>query len=267
MTLSYDPATEKRFSMLGIRIGGMRFGDAVPLIEQFIEKNHSSYICIVNVHVLVTAARDRHFKTVVNGSDWNFADGMPLVWYGKRCAGLERVERTAGPSLMLRCMDTLRDRRHFLYGATLDALERIEQKAKKAYPGINIVGRHSPPFRNLTDSEKGDIASRINRVSPDIIWVALGAPKQELWMREFQNRLNRGVIIGVGAAFDFFAGTLKRPPVWLRRAGFEWLGRLFYEPRRLLKRYLITNSLFAFYLIREIGGCRSLRKKRKKISS
>ncbi len=250
--------------MFGIQIGGTRFNDAVPIIESLIKKNRSTYICIVNVHVLVTSVRNPHFRAVVNGSDWNFTDGMPLVWYAKKQIGMNHVERIAGPSLMIQCLDTLRSYRHFFYGASDHTLDRIEFTARKNYPGINIVGRYAPPFRGLTAAEKQDIASRINGVSPDIIWVALGAPKQELWMKDFKNRLDRGVMIGVGAGFDYYAGTLKRPPVWLRRAGLEWLCRLCYEPRRLLKRYLMTNSLFVFYVLREISVCRCFRMKRKK---
>ena len=240
-----------RFSVFGIRLDGTRFNDVVPILKALIERNRSAYVCIVNVHVLVTAVRDRRFEPVVNGSDFNFTDGMPLVWYARKRCGLKSVERVAGPSLMIRCLDAMRNYRHFFYGASEETLDRIERTARIKFPGINIVGRYAPPFRKLTSREQEDIADVINRAFPDIIWVALGAPKQEVWMKDFKNRLDRGVMIGVGAAFDYFACTSKRAPVWLRRVGLEWLCRLLYEPRRLLKRYLVTNSLFVFYLLRE----------------
>ena len=245
------PKTGFRFSVFGIRLDGIRFNHVVPILKDLIERNRSAYVCIINVHVLVTAVRDRRFEPVVNGSDCNFTDGMPLVWYARKRFGMKYVQRVAGPSLMVRCLDSMRGCRHFFYGASEETLDRIERMAIKKFPGINIAGRYAPPFRTLTPREEQDIATVINRASPDIIWVALGAPKQEVWMKDFKNRLDRGVMIGVGAAFDYFACTSKRAPVWLRRVGLEWLCRLLYEPRRLLKRYLVTNSLFVFYLLRE----------------
>ena len=245
------PKTGFRFSVFGIRLDGIRFNHVVPILKDLIERNRSAYVCIINVHVLVTAVRDRRFEPVVNGSDFNFTDGMPLVWYARKRCGLKSVERVAGPSLMIRCLDAMRNYRHFFYGASEETLDRIERTARIKFPGINIVGRYAPPFRKLTSREQEDIADVINRAFPDIIWVALGAPKQEFWMNGFRHRLDRGVMIGVGAAFDFFASTSKRAPVPMRRMGLEWLCRLLYEPRRLLKRYLVTNSFFVFYLFRE----------------
>jgi len=239
------------FSMFGIRIDCTLNRDAVTVIRKLIEQNRSSYICVVNVHVLMTAVRNRQFLITINDSDWNFADGMPIVWYAQKVLGLPHVQRVAGPSLMINCFDALRGARHLLYGSSPEILTRIEKSAGKEFPGINITCI-SPPYRQLNHYEKRDLISRINALSPDIIWVALGAPKQETWMREFRNHLHRGVMVGVGAAFDYYAGSIKRPPVWLRRIGLEWLCRLIQDPARLINRYMITNNLFIFYLAREI---------------
>ena len=253
------------FHICGINIGIVSFQESTNIIKELFEKKYSSYICIVNVHVLVTAVRHLSFKRIIDQADWNFADGMPIVWYARKRLGLDHVERIAGPSVMNKCFDELRDAKHFFYGSSKETLNKLEILSRESYPKLNIVGSLSPPFRHLTYSERQHNISLLNEISPDIIWVALGAPKQEILMYELRRKLNRGVMIGVGAAFDYFVDNIKRPPVWLRRSGLEWLCRLCQEPNRLWKRYLITNSLFIFYMCREIMMQRHFLNKRKSI--
>ena len=177
---------------------------------------------------------------------------MPIVWYARKILKIGEIERVAGITLMKKCFYKLHDVKHFLYGSTEDTLNKVVIKAKRSYPAIKIVGSYSPPFRKLTNKEKDEIISLFKRISPDIIWVALGAPKQELFMHEMSRELSPGVMIGVGAAFNYFTGDLKRSPPWLRKFGLEWLCRLFTEPSRLTRRYLITNSLFIAHILKEI---------------
>jgi len=241
-----------QFEILGIHVDISSFSQSSKVIRDLIEKKKLSYVCIINVHVLSTAMRDYRFQRILNAADWSFPDGVPLVWYARHLLGLHYVERVAGPSLMIKCFHDLKGVKHFFYGATAETLQKLVSVAKLQYPHMKISGYISPPFRPLQKSEKKEICASINEISPDIIWVGLGAPKQETWMWEMRNDIKRGVMIGVGAAFDYFAGNIKRPPVWIRRSGLEWLCRLYQDPVRLSKRYFITNSLFLFYLIKDL---------------
>ena len=261
-----DPKKDRRFEMLGVSVGATSFNESTHVIQALIDRNKPSYVCIVNVHVLVTAVRHHHFRSIINAADWSFPDGMPLVWYSKHRLGLVHVERVAGPSLMTKCFDELHHVKHFFYGATASTLKNLVSMAAENYSNLNIAGSYSPPFRPLNHVERKEVISRINTLSPDIIWVSLGAPKQEIWMWEMRKEIKRGVMIGVGAAFDYFVGNIKRPPVWIRRSGFEWLCRLYQDPIRLSKRYFITNSLFFFFILKELLLYCNSRKKEKLIS-
>lgn len=249
------------FKILNLRVNISTVSNSSAVIEQLIRNSRASYVCLVNVHLLVSSMRDKRLYLALNNSNWNFPDGMPIVWYAKKIIKFQMIERVAGITLMEKCFDKLYDVKHFFYGSTENKLNKVVSIAKRSYPTINIVGSYSPPFRMLTNNEKKEIISLFNRISPDIIWIALGAPKQELFMREIASELKSGVMIGVGAAFDYFIGDITRSPLWLRRLGLEWLCRLCTEPARLIKRYLITNSLFIVHVLKEIiSGRHSSRK-------
>jgi N-acetylglucosaminyldiphosphoundecaprenol N-acetyl-beta-D-mannosaminyltransferase len=146
----------------------------------------------------------------------------------------------------------------FLYGGTSITLQSLQRRLQAQFPGINIVGAYSPPFRELSAQEDAAIVDTIDRSGARIVWVGLGCPKQEAWMRAHQGRVN-AVMVGVGAAFDFHAGLVKRAPLWMRRNGLEWLHRLFQDPRRLATRYLVGNSLFIVAVLSDhlLGPARS----------
>jgi N-acetylglucosaminyldiphosphoundecaprenol N-acetyl-beta-D-mannosaminyltransferase len=146
--------------------------------------------------------------------------------------------------------------RHFFYGATEDTLACLRKRLQAKFPAIQVVGSIAPPFRALSEQEAGEMACTINAANPDIVWVGLSTPKQERWMDAFRERLNAPVLIGVGAAFDMHAGKLRQAPRWIQRSGFEWVYRLCMEPRRLWKRYLKNNPLFAALLIGQAMGLR-----------
>lgn len=239
------------FDIFGIHIGKTTVKHSLSVIRELIERDRCSYVCVSNTHVVVSAVKNPAYLKAINQADWNVPDGMPLVWYGRKQLGIQQLERVTGSTLMERCFDEMQEAKHFLYGSTQDTLRKIKALSSKKFPNLNIVGSYAPPFRSLTREEKKEIVSYVNELSPDIIWVALGAPKQELFMLEFQSEIRTGVMIGVGAAFDYFSGNIRRPPRWLRVSGLEWLGRLCQEPRRLGSRYLINNCLFLSYVIRE----------------
>ena len=179
-------------------------------------------------------------------------DGMPLVWLLRK-AGYAHVSRVYGPDLML-ALAGKTGYRHFLYGGAPGIPERLANALKSKCPSIDIAGTYSPPFRSLSGEEDEEVCALIQESQPDIIWVGLGTPKQERWMASHVNRLNGAVLIGVGAAFDFHAGTIKQAPRWIQRSGFEWLFRLVVEPRRLWRRYFTVIPLFVLHVFMQAAG-------------
>jgi N-acetylglucosaminyldiphosphoundecaprenol N-acetyl-beta-D-mannosaminyltransferase len=207
------------------------------------------YICFANVHSVVTAAMDGRLRRIINDSFLSVPDGKPLSIVA-RLKGHADVGQVPGPDFMPALIHQSKNLRHFFYGSTGTVLDALTANLKKQFPHANIVGRYSPPFRTLSDSESKEIIAHINNAKPDIIWVGLGAPKQEYWMADNWRQLRPAILMGVGAAFDFHAGVKKRAPVWMRHIGLEWLHRFAHEPKRLWRRYLVTNPLFIYYLVR-----------------
>jgi len=230
--------------VIGTPIDAINIPDVVARIMEWARVRSSRYVCICNVHSLVTARQDPAFRTVLDQSDLNTADGVPLVW-GVRAAGHPGQQRVAGPDLIdPLCRAAAREGVSvFLYGSTPETLAGFRDKLTADHPGLTIAGAISPPFRILTDAEKREIVATIEASGAGIVWVGLGCPKQEKWMWEHRPKLN-AVMIGVGAAFDYEIGRIRRAPGWMQRAGLEWAYRLAQEPRRLFKRYAVTNTLF-----------------------
>jgi N-acetylglucosaminyldiphosphoundecaprenol N-acetyl-beta-D-mannosaminyltransferase len=241
----------ERICILGIPISEVTCKSEVMSIEALLEDSNSHYIIYANVHVLVTAQKDEFLRLALQGADMVSPDGMPIIW-ASRLLGKSGMEKCSGPDIMelLLAKGVKRGYRHYFYGSTSDTLERLRRKLESGFPGIQIAGMMSPPFRKLTQEEDQAIVDELNRLNPDFIWVGLGAPKQEIWMNEHRNRLKHGVMLGVGAAFNFLAGNMKRAPRWMQSAGMEWLFRLSKEPKRLWRRYLYTNSVFFLYMVR-----------------
>jgi N-acetylglucosaminyldiphosphoundecaprenol N-acetyl-beta-D-mannosaminyltransferase len=207
-------------------------------------------VAIGNVHSVMTARRDREVAEALNRSDVVTPDGMPLVW-ALRVAGFE-ADRVTGIDVMT---ETLRRGsasgiRHFFYGSTPEVLADLIDRITDSYPGVQICGAISPPFRRLTRSELAEHAEVIRNSGADVVWVGLGMPKQELWMNDLRPALPGVRLVGVGAAFDWYAGNVQRAPEWMRDRGLEWLYRLTREPGRLWKRYLSTNPGFLMLLTR-----------------
>jgi N-acetylglucosaminyldiphosphoundecaprenol N-acetyl-beta-D-mannosaminyltransferase len=242
----------RRHPVLGAPIDVINEREAIEQIAAWAELRESRAISICNAHSAVTASRDPEFMNVLERSDMVTADGMPLVWM-LRQQGHRRQERVDGPDLMWEACSEAQSRglRVFLYGSTPDTLEALGRHLQRSFPDLMLVGAVSPPFRALNDAEDEAMVRRIEESGAQILFVGLGCPRQEAWMLAHRGRIN-AVMIGVGAAFDFHAGTLSRAPNWMRSSGLEWLYRLGCEPRRLWKRYLITNSLFVWGALRQI---------------
>ncbi|MFZ2172306.1 MAG: WecB/TagA/CpsF family glycosyltransferase [Methylococcaceae bacterium] len=201
---------------------------------------------------MVTATQDIEYGRVVNEADMATPDGAPLAWMLRRL-GHAGQQRISGPDLMWRYCEQAQSRAEpiFLYGSSEQTLVALKVKLLAAFPSLNIMGAISPPFRALTQDEDAAIVEQINSSGAGVVWVSLGCPKQELWMAAHCGRIH-AVMIGVGAAFDYHAGTIKRAPKWMQDCGLEWLYRLASEPRRLWKRYLVTNTLFLLGAARQL---------------
>lgn len=205
------------------------------------------YICFANVHVTVTAHDDPSYQKILNGSAYTFADGAPIARLMRK-QGFSGAERVAGPDFITDLIGLCCEAgySHFFYGSSEEVLSLLYSNLTKRFPGIKIAGTYSPPYRELTPEEDREIIEKIESSGADFIWVGLGAPKQEKWMA-LHRGIFSGVMLGVGAGFDFHAGTVKRAPKTWQRLGLEWLYRLLSDPKRLFKRYFVTNTKFLWY--------------------
>lgn len=206
--------------------------------------HESRYVCICNVHSVVTAYQNAGFQAVVNQADMATPDGAPVAWAVRRM-GFAGQQRINGPDLMWKyCQQAEASGQSvYFYGSTDSTLALLLAKLKTAFPGLIVGGHYSPPFRALTEDEDAAVVERINASGAGVVFVSLGCPKQEMWMAAHRGKIN-AVMIGVGAAFDYHAGTIKRAPLWMQHAGLEWFHRLVSEPRRLWRRYLVTNTIY-----------------------
>lgn len=239
-------------NILGVNILVTDMEKTVHFVEENIEKLSGEYVCVANGHTTVTAYEDETYRTVQNSAVMALPDGEPLSIVSRR-RGFKDAKRVTGPDFMEQMFLRGRDGnglRHFFYGGSLDTLDALESVLKEKYPGLQIAGMYSPPFRILTQEEDARVIEMINDSNADIIWVGLGAPKQERWMYEHRGKVH-GLMFGVGAGFDYHAGKLKRAPMWMQKMSLEWLMRLLQDPKRLWKRYLVTNVKFLWNVRRE----------------
>ena len=234
----------RRGNVIGIPIDALSWSGAQARLMAWARARESRSVCICNVHSVVTATQDAAFRTVIQEADMATPDGAPVAWTLRR-KGFSAQERINGPDLMWRlCEQAAREGVPIgLYGATQPVLDLLCDILRKAFPGLNIAYCVSPPFRALSDEEDAQVCADINRSGAGLLFVGLGCPKQEKWIAQHRGRVD-AVMLGVGAAFDYHAGTLKRAPEWMRASGLEWLHRVSTEPRRLWRRYLVTNSIF-----------------------
>ena len=240
-------------SVLGAPIDALSWNDAIARLLHWARKNESRYVTICNAHVVVTASQDKAYRAVIESADMATPDGAPVAWMVRR-QGFHGQQRINGPDLtwaLARSCEAEGVSVYF-YGSTSATLDRLRHCLLAAFPTLQIAGMESPPFRQLTAEEDSAAVERMNASGAGIVFVGLGCPKQERWMAEHKGRV-RAVMIGVGAAFDFHAGTVSRAPAWMRDNGLEWLHRLASEPRRLWKRYLVTNTLFIIGAIKQLA--------------
>lgn len=236
-------------NILGVNIAAIDMEWLVNFTNINIHKLVGDYICVSNVHTTVTAYENKTYCEIQNSGIMAIPDGAPLSCLGRK-RGFVNMKRTTGPDYMMEIFKVSAEMgyRHFFYGSTKDTLKKIQKKIYKEYPGLQIVGMYSPPFRILSEEEETMIIKQINDAHSDFVWVSLGAPKQEIWMARHQGIIN-SFMVGVGAGFDYFAGNIKRAPDWMQKENLEWLFRLCQDPKRLFKRYFYTNIKFIWNAI------------------
>lgn len=238
-------------NILGLSFPVLDYQYSLELFQHWVKSGVPHQVCIANVHTVVTSLTDKDLREI-NQQSLMTMDGLPLVWYARAVHQANIKERVCGPELMLRCLDQGRAQgwKHFFLGGKDDVLTDLVSGMQARYPGVNIVGWYSPPFRPLSLEEDEQLVALINEHQPDFLWVGLGAPKQEKWIAAHLAQVNAPVQVGVGAAFDFHSGHVRRAPVWMQKSGLEWLYRMLQD-RRLIKRYCATNPVFLALFLRD----------------
>jgi N-acetylglucosaminyldiphosphoundecaprenol N-acetyl-beta-D-mannosaminyltransferase len=251
--LSSAGVRDDRVDILGVGVGPINLDDAIATIEGWISERSRNYVCITGVHGVMESWRDARLRRIHNEAGMVTPDGMPLVWLS-RLLGKHRTERVYGPDLMRKrtAASSLRGYRQFYYGGAEGVANRLKHVLTAAHPDLEVAGTYCPPFHALTAREDQTAVDAINAAQPHIVWIGLSTPKQEFWMATHLGRIEAPVMVGVGAAFDFLAGTKRQAPLWMQRSGLEWLFRLCSEPRRLWRRYAYIVPGFAIHAVGDL---------------
>jgi N-acetylglucosaminyldiphosphoundecaprenol N-acetyl-beta-D-mannosaminyltransferase len=266
-TRTYSDRKDRRFeysdisrrSFNRVRIAGTPVSIAslprvLLVLEDWVREKSERYIVCRDVHGVIRARSDGHLHNIHERADIVTSDGMPIVWAAK-LLGHTEISRVCGPDLLAAaCGHGVNlGWKHYFYGGTPDVVEKLARNLKARFPGMKVVGACSPPFRGMSSEEIELACENIRGSQADFVWVGLGSPKQEFWMADNVRRCGGAVLVSVGAAFDFHAGTVKRAPNWMRHSGLEWAYRLSHEPRRLWHRYLVLAPRFVIYVGIEVA--------------
>ena len=249
---------ESRVNILGVGISAISLDEAVERTETFLKGDSQGYVCVTGVHGIMEAQTDSELRRILNRSFLTTPDGMPTVWLGK-ANGFKSMTRVYGPDYMVAICGRSRDGgyRHFLYGGKPGVAEELRAELMSRFPGIQIVGTYTPPFRPLNQQEEDELRTQLIDSRADILWCGLSTPKQERFMATYQGRLPVQLMVGVGAAFDLLSGNLSEAPNWMKKSGLQWLYRLIKEPRRLWRRYLGNNPRFAWLTFLQVSRLRT----------
>jgi N-acetylglucosaminyldiphosphoundecaprenol N-acetyl-beta-D-mannosaminyltransferase len=255
MTLALDKSNLPRVNLLGVGVNAIDMPRAVDLVTSAVSQGRKGYVCVTGVHGIMEAQKDTAFRAILNRSMLTTPDGMPTVWVGQ-LNGYSHMRRVYGPDFMLKVcsVSVQRGYTHFLYGGVEGVADQLKDELTIKFPGLKVVGTHTPPFRPLSSSESADLQFQISKLRPDFFWVGLSTPKQERFMAEYLPKLETKVMVGVGAAFDIHTGRAQDSPDWVKNASLQWLHRLLQEPTRLWKRYLINNPVFMYKMTSQLLG-------------
>jgi N-acetylglucosaminyldiphosphoundecaprenol N-acetyl-beta-D-mannosaminyltransferase len=248
---------QERVNILGVGVSVLTMDTALEKIETLLDRGERGYICVCGAQGIIEAQNDPQYRDILNSAFLNTPDGLPTVWLGKY-HGFRNMGRVYGPRLMLALCErsVAKGSRHFLYGGRSGVVEKLKTELKGKYPGLEIVGTYTPPFRPLTQDEEQDLVRQVEGARPDIFWCGLGAPKQERFMAQYLDRLPVKLMIGVGAAFDILSGTTREAPEWVLNTGLTSIFRVWQEPRRLWRRYLFNNPRFVWLTFLQLSGLR-----------
>ena len=258
-TQAADVSSEiPRVNILGVGVTPVNLPQTINILEKWRAEGRREYVLCTNVHSLMEAQRDPEIRSALNRSGLTTEDGMPLVWWCQR-SGYSDAARVCGHDLLLAMCERAAQNghRHYFYGSSPRVVEAMVSRLVARFSGLTIAGYRSPPFRPLTPEEDAADIRAINEARPDFVWVGLGMPKQDKWIVQHVGKIEAAALLGVGAAFDFVAGTKPRAPLWMQRSGLEWLFRLMTEPRRLAHRYLVYNTIFVARAVEQIAGWKS----------
>jgi N-acetylglucosaminyldiphosphoundecaprenol N-acetyl-beta-D-mannosaminyltransferase len=247
-----------KISILGCKISTVSsYQESYDIIIKYLGDN--KYVTVNNVHTVIEAVKNPYYKNILNESLLALPDGKPLSIVAK-LKGEKNIERIFGPSFMEKTLEWGQNNniKNYFFGSSEETIKKMISNIQEKFPRTEIAGYYSPPYKEKFSEEENNLfTDSMNKSGADIIWIGLGAPKQELWMYENYTKLNHGVMIGIGAGFDYLAGNIKHAPTWMKNMSLEWLYRMKQEPQRLWKRYLITNSLFIFYIVLEYCGLKN----------
>ncbi len=243
--------------VLGVKVSAINLKLAVDLADEWIAAGSPGYVCLTGVHGVMEAQADLEFRRILNFACINTPDGMPMTWIG-RLQGFRTMDRVFGPDFMTAMcrLSVERGYRNFLYGGKPGVAELLSETLQRRFPGLQVVGTYTPPFRELTPDEEEEIFAQLWESRPHILWVGLSTPKQERFMAQYVDRLQVPMLVGVGAAFDYHTGRIRDCSEWVKRAGLQWLHRLMQDPRHLWRRYLCNNPAFLWHIAWQISGLR-----------
>ncbi len=235
--------------VLGVDVDAIDMDEALGYVAALLQGSRKSYVCVAGVHGVMEAQRNPQLLEVYSGSEMTIPDGMPLAWVG-RMQGHVAMQRVTGPDLMLEVFrrKEFAQATHFLYGGREGIAEELRDKLRKQFPWVKIVGTYTPPFRVLSEYEEEQFIATIAALKPDVIWVGISCPRQEIFMARYLPELETKLMFGVGAAFDYHTGRIRDCADWVKRAGLQWLHRLLQDPRRLWWRYLRNNPAFVWHI-------------------
>lgn len=236
-------------NIMGVKLAAINMPWLIEFTKKYIKDLSGEYICVSNVHTTVMSYDDKEYCAVQNGGIMAIPDGGPLSSVGRK-RGFSDMQRTTGPDYMKEILKISAEEgyRHYFYGSTEETLNKLGTIMEERYPGVLVAGMYSPPFRPLTKEEDEESIRMINESNADFVWIGLGAPKQERWMANHKGKI-KGLMVGVGAAFDYEAGNIDRAPMWMQKVNLEWLYRFLQEPKRLFKRYFYTNTKFVIQAV------------------
>ena len=249
----------KKMNILGIKMDCLSYDDMYPMFDHWLsdKTSRSRSLALVNVNCCVSALNDPPLRDIYNSADIVGIDSMPFLKWA-RAFYYKQSDRFYAPDLMLEVSSKAKEKGYtfFLYGGMPDAPDKMEAYLKERFEGVKVVGKYSPPFRPLTEEEDDAVCKMINDLQPDFVWVGLGSPKQDVWIRDHREKIRGSILVASGATFDFFSGKIKQAPEFIRNSGFEWLYRLTQDFRRLWKRYTVYNVIFVFMFILQLTGIR-----------